>query len=126
MNRMKSVYENVFEDIENYTKEEKQKLISIFKNHICRYDWIEFMIQKVKTTLNIFKIIDVLKICVSIDLEYTRDYLEEEKLSFYYQYFFIYAILDIYHQQMNKDTLLDCLIRLKDSKVPERIDSLGK
>jgi hypothetical protein len=126
MKSKKSVYDIVYDDLENYSIEDKNRLINIFRNNTHRYDWIQYMIQKLKSSLNIFKIIDVLKICVSIDLDFTREYIEKEKLSFYYQYFLISAILDIHQPTTNKDYLMNHMIRIKESVITERKDSLLK
>jgi hypothetical protein len=120
----KSINENIFDDIEFYTNEEKNRLIQLLKDTNYRYDWIEFMIKKIKTCFNIVKVCEILKICVSIDLKFTRDYMADETLYFYHQYFLLFAILDVYHKNINKDKLFDQMIR--DCNVPERKDSLFK
>jgi hypothetical protein len=122
-----NVFDSIFIDINLYSKKDKFKLIEIFSKHHLKYDFIDHQIQQIISSLDVQKICESLKICLSIDLNYTRDRLQEENKensNLFYQYLLIYSILEVYQTISEKGNLMDWIIKSTESKVPERKDSL--
>ena len=121
---MEKVFEIIYHNIENYSDEEIKKLGWMFTNSIHKFNLIEYFIEKVSSSINILVICQVFKLCVMIDLSYTRDWLEEQKLEPFYDYLLIYSIVKTYQANITQEDFMICLEKFKNQIPPERSDSL--
>lgn len=133
-NKVRSVFQFIYQYIENYTNEELNKITSLFQNSKYKFELIDYFISQIQTSFNCNKIISALKLCVCLDLIYTRNWFEEniKESDSYFPFFLIVAIIQTFRKNYNENISKEKIVNFvkywnntKNHYFPERSTSLS-